>query len=331
MNRLVSLDRLCGGTQCVWLSCLSRWIGILLFLLSPAPALAQISPGELSRAHSSLEGPLQCAQCHTFGAGRPEFKCLGCHTEIRERITAKRGYHARVADLSKRDVDCARCHTEHNGKDFDVVRWPTPKEKFDHREAGFMLEGRHANLNCQQCHRSQNLAPQNAVSAPKNPSRTFLALSPQCNSCHRDVHQSTLGTDCSRCHSATGWKPASQFNHNSTKFTLTGLHQNVACDKCHRPSGNSPGHAQFKGLAFSDCTPCHTDPHKGAFVAACGSCHTTAGWRQTRLTSNFDHQRTSFPLKGKHEAIVCSKCHKTSNFKASISHVKCLDCHTDSH
>ena len=332
MNRLVRQDRSHEGTESVWFGCFSCcWIGIWVILLLPTAGFAQISPGELSKAHSSLEGALECAQCHTFGAGRPEFKCLECHSEIRERISAKQGYHARVADLSSREANCARCHSEHNGRDFDLIRWPTSRDKFDHREAGFTLEGRHASLNCQQCHRAQNLAPPKKVSAPKNPSHTFLGLSPRCVSCHRDIHQGALGTECSQCHSAAAWKPVSQFNHDSTKFSLTGLHQKVACDKCHRPSSSSSAVAKFKGIAFSDCTPCHADPHKGAFVAACGSCHTTAAWRQTRLTSNFDHQRTSFPLKGKHEAVACSKCHKTTNFKASINHGKCLDCHTDWH
>jgi hypothetical protein len=66
-------------------SIILRHSSIILFLSIPASAPAQISPGELSRAHSSLEGPLQCVNCHTFGAGRPQLKCLGCHTEIRER------------------------------------------------------------------------------------------------------------------------------------------------------------------------------------------------------------------------------------------------------
>jgi len=329
-NRLVSPDGRRGGVECTWLSCFSRWARILLLVLLPAPAAAQISPGELSRPHTALEGPLQCVQCHSFGAGRPQLKCLGCHTEIRHRITAKLGYHARAVDRSKGEMDCARCHSEHNGGNFDIVRWPATKETFDHHQTGYSLEGKHLQLACQQCHQQGKLAAQPPGLA-KNPGRTFLGLSTQCVSCHKDVHGGQLETNCARCHTAVGWKPATLFNHERSKYPLTGRHERIVCEKCHRQVGEAPGRAQYKGLAFSDCTPCHNDPHKGAFTTTCRSCHDTAGWRQTRLSSNFDHQRTHFPLKGKHESVACAKCHKTTDFNAALPHAKCRDCHQDWH
>ena len=42
-----------------------------MLLALPGMTHAQLSPGKLSKAHASLEGPLQCGNCHAFGAGEP--------------------------------------------------------------------------------------------------------------------------------------------------------------------------------------------------------------------------------------------------------------------
>lgn len=65
-------------------------MGICAMLASMATAEAQMSPGELARAHQSLDSPLRCAACHEFGARRAQFRCLECHGEIRRRLEARR-------------------------------------------------------------------------------------------------------------------------------------------------------------------------------------------------------------------------------------------------
>ena len=106
-------------------------------------ARAQVSPGVLSHAHESLDSPLKCTSCHSFGQGAAKLKCQWCHREIHELVAARNGYHGRVVDQKKGDIDCARCHTEHYGVNFSIIRWPTSKDEFDHRTAGYALEGRH--------------------------------------------------------------------------------------------------------------------------------------------------------------------------------------------
>lgn len=120
---------------------------------------AQMSPGELSHSHQALEGALKCASCHSFGTGGAHLKCLDCHVEIRRRLEQKAGYHAQIirGTGNAASSDCARCHAEHNGRAFELVRWRVPKAKFDHRQAGFMLQGRHAGLSCQQCHQPKHI------------------------------------------------------------------------------------------------------------------------------------------------------------------------------
>jgi hypothetical protein len=290
------------------------WAVLLAF--APATALAQLSPGPLSKSHSSLEGTFQCVKCHALGTGRPQLKCSSCHAPIADRVQNNQGYHARIVDRAKGDADCARCHAEHAGPEADLIRWQSSQSSFNHAQAGYRLEGKHASLQCNQCHKSAS----------------FLGLQTQCLSCHQDNHRGQLGSDCTSCHTQESWKTVSKFNHKLTHFPLTGLHATVACERCHTPA-QSGGPARYKDLAFSECSSCHRDPHQGAFKAACSQCHNTSGWRttDTTLSANFDHSKTPYPLTGRHALVPCRSCHKTSNFSTPIATARCTDCHADKH
>jgi hypothetical protein len=161
----------------------------------------------------------------------------------------------------------------------------------------------------------------------KNLSRTYLGLSRECLSCHADTHRGQLGPDCLQCHTYTKWKPASKFDHTLAKFQPAGAHEKVTCEKCHQKVGEPVAYTKFKDLPFQTCDACHKDPHRAAFSATCGSCHTDAGWKPANVASRFDHARTEFPLAGKHSALACAKCHITSDFKTPVAHAKCVDCH----
>jgi hypothetical protein len=298
-----------------------------------ATGFAQISPGNLSKAHKDLEGPLNCAKCHTFGASK-KFRCSNCHEEIQRRVAAKRGYHGRAVTKNTGDADCARCHTEHYGRDFSIIkRDDFAPDRFDHREAGFVLEGAHSKLACQKCHVPKFItAAERAVIKVKDPTRTYLGLGTQCSSCHGDSHKGQLGTDCLKCHSQATWKASTNFDHSSTRYPLAGLHADVVCDKCHKKA--DAGDVRYRGLEFASCSNCHSDPHRGAFQATgnCDTCHNVSGWRQVKLiSSGFDHNRTKFPLNGKHGAIGCFGCHKNSNFRQPLAHDQCFLCHKDKH
>lgn len=202
-----------------------------------APVRAQMSPGELSRAHHDLDSPLRCGACHEFGARKARFRCLNCHAGIRRRLEERRGYHARVVRGTEAEAsnECAQCHSEHNGRNHRLVRWKTPRNRFDHREAGWALEGKHARLACEQCHNPQKTAQEErGLEKRTDPSASLLGLNARCTACHEDAHRGQLGQECSRCHASETWKPASRFSHEKTNYPLTGLHERVACEKCHR-------------------------------------------------------------------------------------------------
>ncbi len=300
----------------------------LLFLMSATAVAAQISPGALSRAHQSLGGPTNCASCHKFG-GQAALKCLDCHTEIASRLNQHAGLHATYNMSAGTSRECAKCHSEHNGEDFPLVKWNI--QAFDHRQTGYPLEGKHAGLSCNRCHAPAHISPQEqSIIKVKDLRRTYLGLSTNCASCHQDPHNGRLGNTCQQCHNFVDWKSidAARFNHSITRYPLTGLHALVGCAKCHTPgSDNKP---RYTGIAFNTCSDCHNDPHRGSFSQTCESCHTTGGWKKVSLQSvaeKFDHSRTKFPLKGKHERVSCVQCHASGDFKKPLAFARCMDCH----
>jgi hypothetical protein len=299
------------------------------FVLGAASARAQISPGPLSKAHQSLNGSTQCNSCHQFGTNTPTFKCLECHKEIAQRLAVNKGFHAQLGMKNPNGKDCVRCHLEHNGEDFVLVHWEPSLKQFDHRLAGYPLVDKHAGLSCEKCHMPKNMVPAaRALIKDTDLTRSYMGLSQDCATCHADPHKGQLGPDCTRCHNVQDWKQANQFDHSKTKYPLTGAHAQVACEKCHFPTGPEKT-VKYTGIKFDGCIDCHTDPHKGAFKGTCESCHTTAGWKKVNMTNQqFDHSKTKYPLLGMHAKVGCDQCHMGGDFKKQLAFAQCVDCHT---
>src|SRR5665647_1034112 len=74
-------------------------------------AFAQISPGELSKAHANLEGVSNCTKCHSVGNKVTDEKCLDCHKEIKLLITSKEGFHASDEVKGKECYTCPVSYT----------------------------------------------------------------------------------------------------------------------------------------------------------------------------------------------------------------------------
>jgi hypothetical protein len=298
-----------------------------LLLLGPSSAHTQVSPGPLSKAHSSLDGQGQCATCHTFGTLTPTFKCLDCHKEVAKDLFAKHGFHFQIQMRNPNGKDCVNCHLEHNGESSNLIEWPASLQKFDHTLAGYKLEGKHAALICQQCHTPAHmLTADRELIKMKDLNKSFFGQSQNCAPCHTDPHNSRLGNECTKCHNMETWKSAKEFDHSKTRFALTGLHAKVACENCHKPE-TSGGPARFQNLPFASCTSCHIDPHKGAFKKTCENCHTTGGWKNVLPSFTFDHSKTKYPLEGRHVQIPCVACHLNGNFQKPLPFASCNGCH----
>ncbi len=267
-----------------------------------APIEALVMPGPVSEAHADIE--TECADCHAaFSKTLQRDLCLSCHEHksILEDQAAGTGFHGRFE--AARNAECSSCHTEHEGREADIVR--LDRESFDHGFTDFTLSGAHAQAGCEDCHADGKL---------------FREAPSTCFSCHRedDSHLGRLGEDCSSCHHETTWRETSFDHAKDTDFTLTGAHQDVKCALCH-------SNEVYKGVP-ADCYSCHQidDYHKGDFGKDCKQCHSTGQWKET----SFDHARASnFALEGKHREISCGSCHEGSLFDLPLKS-ECSACHS---
>lgn len=324
--------RIKGGSAPV-IHGLSTWgwlVSVLLFCA--VPGRAQISPGPLAKAHQSLSGDSNCTKCHQVSTRSPEFRCVDCHREVAREIEQNRGLHATYPRSGPPGSSCVKCHSDHNGADFQMIHWdPTPKG-FDHAKTGYLLDGKHVGASCRSCHNPQHISlPERARLSSKDLNHTWFGLSPDCVTCHEDKHQGRFGAVCTQCHSTVDWKAAKieqkAFDHSKTRYPLTGAHREVACGKCHI---NGPdGMPRYTGIPTAPCTACHQDPHQGEFKQGCTSCHNTSNWKDVTFRTAFDHSKTNYPLVGKHVDVPCGFCHNGGDFKAPMAFASCMDCHKD--
>jgi hypothetical protein len=130
---------------------------------------------------------------------------------------------------------------------------------------------------------------------------------------------------CQTCHTTTAWQPAT-FDHNTTRFALTGTHTTVQCQTCHT-NGNYQ-------LVYTDCYQCHSTNFQGAtnpnhvtgnFSHSCQTCHTTTAWQP----STFDHSTTKFALTGAHTTVQCQNCHTNGNYQ--LVYTGCYVCHSSNY
>ena len=123
---------------------------------------------------------------------------------------------------------CTTCHTEQG--------WTGKQLVFSHEhDTRFPLHGKHAELQCQQCHKA-------ADSEASLASASFSTLSTQCRQCHNDPHQGQFRQSCTTCHSEQGWKGQNLlFDHNRhTPFKIDAIHGGIACSRSSR-AGRAPG------------------------------------------------------------------------------------------
>lgn len=154
----------------------------------------------------------------------------------------------------------------------------------------------------------------------------------KCLACHKEVkkdveekkgfHGRIDASRCETCHTEHQGRnhrlilfDLNRFDHQQTDFPLTGKHSDLTCSLCHiKPKFRETPHA---------CFSCHKkdDTHKGGLGKECELCHNANDWTNI----SFDHSKTRFPLKGKHQKVTCEECHTAENFKNTPT--KCIACH----
>lgn len=269
--------------------------------------------------HSKTDYPLEgkhrevdCKKCHTGRYSNPiDFSaCRNCHKDYHKGEFQKNGI----------SPDCNQCHSLENG--FDYSMYTIEK----HQATTFPLKGAHIATPCFACHLKQD-------------KWTFRNLGTKCVDCHEDIHQGHISekyypdNTCEVCHDNDSWSSVI-FNHNLTDWPLDGKHAGINCRDCHfKPMNNNITKNQSFNTLSNNCSSCHENIHDDQFaidgVTDCARCHVADSW----FPKKFDHDKTAFPLEGKHAEIDCKECHKPGKqneetvvtFK--IEKFKCIDCH----
>jgi hypothetical protein len=113
------------------------------------------------------------------------------------------------------------------------------------------------------------------------------------------------------------------------QFTLTLL-QVALWALLTFPSANSAtGVPPHSAPTTSDPQKQTTKSPHGPLSIPCENCHTALAWRPIRAVPEFDHNKTSYPLRGMHENVKCAQCHSKPVF-TNVSR-NCAGCHADIH
>lgn len=364
----------------VWLSCLC----VVMGAAQGQSIESVLAPGEVVSSHAKVENECASCHVR-FNPKGQDALCMACHKPVGQDVKARQGFHGRLkADATCRschtdhkgrgakivqfdakrfdhlqtdyklvakhqDVACDKCHASGkkyaqapaecaachkkddvhkggiSGKCSDCHRETGWKDTtFDHgKKTKFALEDKHAKVKCDDCHSNGR----------------YKDTTTTCMGCHKksDEHKGLYGTKCETCHTAKAWKDVT-FNHDvDTSYVLRGKHRKTACSDCH----TGP---LYKQKLTQQCWDCHKkdDKHKESLGKDCAACHTESNWKEP---PRFDHDKTSFPLLGRHTKVECKDCHKSVMFKEATSdcygcHQKddkhagtlgrsCVDCHTE--
>jgi hypothetical protein len=130
-----------------------------------------------------------------------------------------------------------------------------------------------------------------------------------------------LNIPCENCHTNTSWAPIRaipEFNHDTTRYPLRGMHEKVSCTGCHtKPVFTDVG---------KKCADCHADIHRAQFGANCEQCHTVLGWRVS--VQLMEQHFNRFPLLGAHAVVECQDCHKNAAVGNYVGlSTACSSCH----
>ncbi|MDR3606978.1 MAG: hypothetical protein P4M08_06310 [Oligoflexia bacterium] len=257
-------------------------------------------------------------------------QCSSCHTDP-HRNHLSRKFQGR----------CEECH--------DNNAWKI--KTFDHAKiTHYSLNGKHAEINCTQCHIQTPAVLAQGEAGRK--SYHWMGLKAQCLSCHKDVHRFGAWrskkfkspNQCLECHDEKIWKPA-RFNHtDDTRFPIDGKHVGLKCEDCHviKDKDKKPIRAVYhwNNLRQKNCALCHKNPHIGSpnpqfRLKRCDQCHVTAGWIILLNGKAFDHKTTRFPLTGKHLSAKCKDCHEIKGKPIyrweTAAQDFCISCHRNVH
>jgi hypothetical protein len=280
-------------------------------LFSPGSLNARLGQA-LGGVRSHAEIGSDCARCHPapWEADTQAQRCMGCHADITKQLSDPASMHGVM--LKNSPLACRACHSDHRGPEAALTNMTTGS--FPHAATGYALTSHKRRVDglaftCTDCHGQDVTRFDPAV----------------CGDCHLKLdsaflttHDQSYGTGCRGCHDGVE-TISKNFDHSRAAFKIEGRHRGLVCEKCHL---NAHTAADFKAR-LAGCGDCHSqdDAHEGQFGLECGTCHSPAGWEP----ASFDHNRSAFPLEGKHAEAKCADCHINKVFKGTST--ACYACH----
>ena len=300
----------------------------------PAPGASRRSPWAMRSPWG--EGAGGCPDCHPDPHRRQlaERPCQECHGAESWAVQGRfdhtkqsrfplQGRHVEVA--------CVRCHPAETDGEGSFIRYrPLPLQcagcHADLHLAQFRLL--HPARGCPDCHTVEGFKP--ARFDHQDPARTTFPLrgahkEAECPSCHPLVsfaggvsaaHYRPLPLRCDRCHvdPHEGRYQAMAPLTSPPPAPPSPLRARAG-EALAAPARSSPAWRLPAGGPTSETTP-RTD---------CAVCHEERAWWPAR----FDHDTTSFPLRGLHQGLPCGTCHAGPDSKHPPR--DCAGCHSDAH
>ena len=150
---------------------------------------------------------VECSTCHTFKTNIKEKKeCKSCHFDPHKEVFE---IPSDKKISNKKKDNCESCHKE--------TSWHKVKYKHEYFSKGFILDGKHKDATCIQCHKTQN----------------YSNAKTDCISCHTTDyikskwpnHKSAkFNKDCASCHTTYSWTQARYYQHESSFPILNSTH-----------------------------------------------------------------------------------------------------------
>lgn len=299
------------GTRCEGCHGAIKWVGL-------RESIGRDNHGKTRYPLAGKHAGVDCARCHPANKplarrfrGVAFDRCTACHADDHQ------------GEFAARDQgECAQCHTVGGFT-------PTTFGLAAHATTPFALDGKHTATPCGSCHTA------------RRPRLEFRLAKRACADCHDNPHGAQFAVEmarggCATCHTTADWHQPS-IDHAT--WPLEGAHGRAACASCHGEQHKGAEPASYRGIPRA-CEGCHDDIHAGQFgqtqpVKACTACHDATSFEVART---FDHDKTRYPLRGKHQPLACTACHKpetlrngTSVVRWRLGYVQCKDCHANPH
>jgi hypothetical protein len=150
--------------------------------------------------------PINCLDCHVSSPQESADlqTCVNCHAAADPVF---------IQDHQTQfGSDCLACH---DGVD--------RLSGFSHAQV-FVLDGKHAEIQCQGCHTDANGLPR------------FPGTPRECAQCHAEpqIHAGSFGTQCDYCHTTAAWSPASLHEHTfPIDHGIDDGNPPADCQTCH--------------------------------------------------------------------------------------------------